>query len=213
MLPEHFDAIYDACKVAIYPKRVNAVERRQYTPAEWWHAIMVLGVMTGMRLEEMLALYWINVDLDKGQITIDAINNKGRREANIPLHEAVILHLEPLRQFSEKVFDWQARKRDAKNRTALYRQWHKIQQAADIDICRQRHSHKDSDPCHFYGFHSLKMACGTQNATEMPQMALNAFMRHASPATTARFYRNATRAARKAMGSLFVPDSVKQQRG
>jgi integrase len=162
MLPEHFDAIYAACDVAIYPKRITANKRRQCEPVEWWRALMTLGIMTGMRISEMMELRWVNCDLKTGSITIDADENKGRREARIPLHDVVVLHLGTLFQFdSEKVFDWQIRSTNPKRHNLLYRQWHLIQQAASIDICRDRHEHEDLSPCHYYGFHSLKMACGT----------------------------------------------------
>jgi hypothetical protein len=53
------------------------------------------------------------------------------------------------------------------------------------------------------------MACGTLNASRMPSLALNAFMRHRSTATTKKFYRDSQQAASDVMGAVFVPNAAK----
>jgi integrase len=65
MIPsQHFDQIYRACEQAQHPAD------RPYGPADWWRALMMLGIMTGMRNEEMMTLAWDNVSLDAGNLIV-----------------------------------------------------------------------------------------------------------------------------------------------
>ncbi len=48
--PEHFAAIYAACDAAERP------ESDVYTPADWWHALLVFIYMTGWRISEPLSI-------------------------------------------------------------------------------------------------------------------------------------------------------------
>jgi hypothetical protein len=55
MHPNHFDAIYIACDHATVP------EDRPFSPASWWKGVMVTGIMSGMRIMEMMDLRWVDV--------------------------------------------------------------------------------------------------------------------------------------------------------
>ena len=75
--PEHFAAIYQACKVATMPFNVPNVD-----PAEWWRALLVTAYMTGWRIQQLLSLEWSDIDLEAGTALTRAevAGNKGKRD-------------------------------------------------------------------------------------------------------------------------------------
>lgn len=196
MTPEHFQDIYQHCDSARYP----AGGDRPYTTADWWRALMVTGIMTGMRITEMLMLPWEDVHLDNGYLVVRHGIAKAKRDDTIPLHPFAIDHLRKLIDLGETfVFNWPLGKR------ALFDEWHRIQRAAGIDLpCNETHEHTDA--CHAYGFHSLKKACGTLNAAKLPEAVLNAFMRHATIETTRKYYRNKKGILEGWTDSMYVPE-------
>ena len=175
MQPKHFDAIYSACEHAVVPTG------RPYSSAAWWQAVMVTGIMAGLRIMEMMELLWEDVFLDEGYIVVRHVTAKGRRDDIVPLHSVAVNHLRRLTDIGLKVFDWPLR------RKKLWDEWTRIQQQAGIELsCHGNHEH--TARCHVYGFHALKKACGTLNAGRLPKVVLNAFMRHRAFATTERYY-------------------------
>ena len=58
--PEHFAAIYAACKDARWPDGQN------FAAADWWKGLLVTAYMTGWRIGSLLALRREDVDLDDG---------------------------------------------------------------------------------------------------------------------------------------------------
>ena len=74
MAEDDFNAIYKACESARYPAG------RPYAPAVWWRALITLGIMTGMRKEEMLLLCWDACHLDEGFLKVRHSNTKGKRD-------------------------------------------------------------------------------------------------------------------------------------
>jgi integrase len=197
MLPEHFDAIYRSCEFAAAPLD------RPYSAADWWRALLLTGLMTGMRINVMLTLPWDDTHLDDGYVVLRHHRTKGKRDDVIPLHPVVVDHVRKITDLGRLVFDWPA------GYDALLDEFHRIQRAAGIDLpCHETHKHTAT--CHVYGFHSLKKACGTLNAARLPEKVLNAFMRHSSVETTRRYYQNKQRILDGHVESMYVPNVAKQ---
>ena len=194
--PDEFGRIYVACDDAKYPVG------RAYNQSEWWRALIVSGYMTAMRITEMLTLPWEDVHLDDAFLVVRHRHTKGKRDDLIPLHPVVVEHLRPITDYGALVFDWPM------SRTTLWAEWARIQRAAGVHRpCREDHVH--TPRCHVYGFHSLKKACGTLNATLLPKAVLNAFMRHRSFATTEKYYLNRDALAKGVTDQMFVPDVLR----
>jgi len=197
MTPEHFDRIYQACNQATVPSN------RPYGAVEWWRALMVVGIMAGLRIAEMLTLLWDDVHLDDGYLLVRHERAKGRRDDAVPLHACVISHLRRIIDFGTGVFEWPLR------RELLWEEWTRIQQAAGINLpCHDDHDH--TPRCGVYGFHSLKRACGTLNAGKLPKPVLNAFMRHRSFSTTDRYYLNHEKLVEGITDLMFVPSVMRE---
>jgi len=195
MLPDHFDAIYNACEVATLPKN------RPYSSGQWWRVLILTALMTGMRIKELLTVFREDVDLEAGQIRLAAPNTKAKRADRVPIHPVLVEHLASLKDFNRMMFNWPYSDR------YLYTQWYAIQKEAGINLpCDEEHEH--SETCHFYGFHSLKRACATLNADLLPATVLNAFMRHKNRATTDKYYINKTKLADGYIDQMFVPKVV-----
>lgn len=190
--PDHFAAIYDACKDARYPADAP------YPASDWWRALLIFGYMTGWRISEILALRREDLDLAGGEAITRAADNKGKRDESIPLHPIVIEHLERIPSFSPVVFSWpHARK-------TLWTEFSRIQNDAGVSLsCHEDHEHTDA--CHSYGFHDLRRAFATENAAQLPAEALQRLMRHKSYLTTQK-YINMTRSSKELTGRLAVPN-------
>jgi integrase len=192
MRPDHFDLIYKSCEQATEPSG------RDYPAAHWWQALMVIGIMGGLRIQEMLSLPWDDLHLDERYLIVRNQNAKGNRDDLVPLHPAAVDHLRRVTEYSARVFDWPLR------RELLWDAWEKIQLRAGIHLlCRGDHEH--TARCHVYGFHSLKKACGTLNASRLTKPVLNAFMRHRASATTEKFYLNQEKLVEGVTDAMYVP--------
>lgn len=200
MLAEHFDEIYAKCELA------NLPADRPYSAADWWRALLLTGLMTGMRIGEMLSLRWDDVHLDKGYLKVWHNLTKAKRDDTIPLHPVVVAHLKQIQDIGQGVFEWPLGER------ALLDEFHRLQREAGIHLdCRDDHEHTAT--CHVYGFHSLKKACGTLNAARLPEAVLGAFMRHSSPEVTRKYYQNREGVLDGCLAGMYVPKSVSQAAG
>ena len=191
--PHHFTAIYGQCDAARFPNEGH------FTAGDWWRALLMFAQMTGWRIGEILALQWDDVDLDKGQAMTRAKDNKGKRDAIVPLHPIIIIeHIKPLKTFHPNVFPWD------NHRRTLDVEFARIQDAAGIDLpCRIDRQHICTDACRRYSFHDERRAFATLNiGLEGP--VLQALMRHKSFQTTLR-YINAARQLNPAIERLHVP--------
>jgi integrase len=180
MLPEHFAAIYQACRHAKRPESTG------YTACEWWQALIMTAYVTGLRIGELLNLRRDDVDLDKSFAIIR--HTKGKQDAIIGLLPVAVEHMQRLRGFSERFFAWD------ECQEYLYDEWHAIQDRAGIG--RQ------------YGFHAIRKAFGTMNAPRISASGLKLLMRHESIETTMRYYVNPLAEQQELMGRLFVPPTV-----
>jgi integrase len=197
MTPGDFDAIYKACDQAAVPSK------RPYGAVEWWRALMVTGIMAGLRIAEMLTLSWDDLHLDDGYLVVRHEHAKGRRDDVVPLHACAVSHLRRITDFGAGVFDWPLR------RELLWDEWTRIQQMAGIHLpCHDDHDH--TPRCHVYGFHDLKRACGTLNAGRLPKPVLNAFMRNRAFSTTDRYYLNHEKLVEGITDLMFVPSVVRE---
>ncbi len=199
--PEDFATIYTtACPLAEKPQSRG----QNYTPCEWWRALVVFGYMTGWRIGAMLSLRWEDVDLDKRAAFSRAADNKGKRDTWSPLAPVVVDHLRALQGFHPFVFRW------AYDRRTLDVEWHRIQTEAGIQVpCREDHEHTPS--CHLYGFHDLRRACATLNAERLSADALQALMQHRSYLTTQR-YINLARQLNQTAEALYVPEVLRTKK-
>jgi integrase len=194
---EHFAAIYKAADKARMP------EGLPYPPGDWWRALFVFAYMTGWRISDMLALRRDDLDLEGGYAVTRAEDNKGNRDDRVKLHAVVIDHLKGLASFSPVVFPW------LHDRRTLDVQLDRIQGAAGINLpCTKRHEHTPS--CHLYGFHDLRRAFATMNATRLTPDALQTLMRHKSYLTT-QVYINMARQIDDAVNVLHVPDVLRNK--
>jgi integrase len=193
--PEHFAAIYRACDRARLPQGLP------FPVADWWRGLLVFGYMTGWRISDLLGLRRDDLDLEAGTAITRWEDNKGKRDERVKLHPVIVAHVRKVSSFDPAVFPWNH------NRRTLDVEFHRIQRAAGIDLpCHRRHEHTPA--CHLYGFHDLRRAFATLNASRLTADALQALMRHKSYQTTQR-YINMTRQLDEAVDSLHVPDVLK----
>ncbi|MCH7989689.1 MAG: tyrosine-type recombinase/integrase [Planctomycetes bacterium] len=197
VIPEDFAVIYQSCDGARLPDDVP------YSAAEWWRGLLVMAQMTGWRISELLSVRWVDVDLDAAMAITRHRDNKGGRDAKVPLHEVVVEHLKPLKSFDEFVFPW------SPHRRTLDSEFARIQDAAGIHLrCPDAGADDHGEctaACHRYSFHDERRAFATLNAPNMTREALQFLMRHQSPDTTDR-YINMARQLNPAISQLHVPD-------
>jgi integrase len=120
--PEDFESIYQVCDQAKRPEVGN------YSPGDWWRALIVFAYMTGWRISEMLALCWDDVSLDNGTALTRWQDNKGRRDALAPLNPVVIDHVRRVADSGRLVFLW------PHHRRTLWEDFHTLQKAAGIGV-------------------------------------------------------------------------------
>jgi integrase len=182
--PEHFAALYHACKAAKLPKR------KTFTAADWWKGLLIMAYLTGWRIGALLALRREDVDFEKATAVSRAVDVKGKRGVKTPLHSIVIEHLKRIPGFSPVVFPWPHPRR------RLYDEFELIQEAAGVrPEGRKEH----------YGFHDLRRAFATLNADRLTAEQLQTIMQHKSFQTTLGYIDRA-RKMNPALQNVFVPD-------
>jgi integrase len=194
---DHFAAIYRACDQARMP------ENLPYPAADWWHALLVMGYMTGWRISDMLGLRRQDVDLGLGTAITRYEENKGKRDERVDLHRVVVDHLRKIPGLDPRIFPWNH------NERTLYSEFARIQEKAEIKLpCKARGEHQHTRYCYVYGFHDLRRAFATMNADKLTADALQALMRHKSYQTT-QVYISMSRQMKEAVASLHVPEVLK----
>jgi integrase len=154
-------------------------------------------LMTGWRIGELLAFRREDLNVKKGLAIIWHEDNKGKRDERINLHPIVLEHIAKLKGFGVTVFTW---RQDSKT---LHAEFARIQEAAGIRLpCRQAHDHTRF--CHVYGFHDLRRAFATMNASRLTGDQMQKLMRHKSYQTTQK-YINMTTQLSEAVAKLHVP--------
>lgn len=195
---EHFEKIYNACTVATRPALPN-------TPApEWWKALLTMAYMTGWRVDELINLKRIDLDLEASTAITRHKDNKGRRDSLVFLHESVVEHLRALPGFEDNVFPWPHPRRQQ------WKEFHRIQDAAEINLtCNEDHEH--NDVCHHYGFHDFRRAFATENVESLSTEELRGLMRHQSYTTTQKYINMARQLKSDVSGKLKVPSVLQKK--
>lgn len=170
---EHLDAIYAASESARLPDLV------EWRPGQWWQTLLLFGITTGWRIEEIIALRWADIDLNTGRIFTRAPDNKGKRDEFDHLPPEVLKAVKELPESGAFVFPW------PHNERTLWTEFNRIQERAGIHLeCMKPDKHDCTPSCHLYGFHSLRRAYATINASRLPAPVLQKKMRHKSFTTT-----------------------------
>jgi integrase len=126
--PDHFAAIYKACKQATRPADLP------FSPEDWWKGLLIFAYMTGWRINEILALRRDDLDIEAGTAITRAEDNKSKRDERVKLHPVVVEHLKRLPGFTPVVFPWD------RDETCLYNQFRRIQEAAGVKLpCPKQH--------------------------------------------------------------------------
>jgi integrase len=162
-----FDKLYTACATMERPMGAN------YSPQEWWQALLTFAYLTGWRVNEILALRRDDVDLATGTAFLAAESTKGRRDARAELHPVVIDHLRTVLSFDPLVFPWQESPR------RLWADFAKLKEAAGVE---------------FKGaFHRLRFGFANSNVDNVPADVLQRMMRHRAASTTQGYINKARR--------------------
>ncbi|MEI6351537.1 MAG: site-specific integrase [Verrucomicrobiota bacterium] len=199
---EDFGVLYTkACPLARHP----AEPGQTYKAEDWWKALIVAAFMTGLRIKELMALRLEDIDFERGTVITRAGDNKGKRDAMLPLHPVVVEHLRRLGTASDCPLTWPLHER------TLWAEWGRIQKAAGIHLpCSARHEHTAA--CRVYGFHDFRRAFATHNAPNLTPEALQKLMQHRSSKTTLQYINLATQ-VNQAAARYVVPEALQPGAG
>lgn len=179
--------IYAAARVARWPR----CEAASGYAAKWWRALICVAVTTGFRHQALLGLRWADVDVAGRTVRVPACIDKCHTERCKPLHAAAVRHLLAIRGVGELVFWF-----DGSEQT-WYRQWHAIQDAADIP-----------DAEHIK-LHDLKRFAGTRYAATASPWVVQQMLDHSS-IETSKYYINPAEACRVAVDAFPLPNCFKE---
>jgi len=177
----HFVEIMKHCDAA------NLPDDQHFTAEQFWQALLATIWATGIRRSAALAIQWEDVDFEAGVILSRYRSNKAKRDQRHHVG-AVVDYLRALhairRPGETRVFPWDHAL------ISLDRDLQRIQKAAGIHLhCGETHKHTDS--CHLYGFHSFRYAHATYNFGRVTDRELQEQMGHASFNTTQRYIKYA----------------------
>ncbi len=162
-----FAKLYAACDSMGHPIAAN------YTPAEWWRALLSFAYLTGWRISEILELRRDDVDLAKGTAFLAAESTKGKRDVRIELSPVLSGHLRTILSFEPLVFCW------PHGRRLLWSDFTALKAAAEVE---------------FPGaFHRLRFGFANANVDNVPADVLQRLMRHKASATTQGYINKARR--------------------
>lgn len=138
-------------------------------PSDQWRSFLLAAWYTGMRLGELFALTWDDVDFPNRRILVRAETAKGRRDEWLPLHPTLERSLRALDPSTNCVFDLGL----TKGHVGRHVKW--LAEAAGLRCTA----------------HDLRRSfCSRLAAEGVPLQIAQRLMRHASPTTTAAYYTN-----------------------
>jgi len=197
MTTEHFQALYNVCETARFPKNIPNV-----SAGDWWRGLLYFIGLTGWRITSTLTLRRDCIDLDASTVLSLAEENKGKRDQHIELHPALVVHLRRIVTFGPVVFPW------GYSRSTLEHEWKRLQGVAGIKlVCRKKH--QCTETCGTYGFHDLRRMFATLNADNLTAEELQRLMQHKSYETTKLYIGLAAKVkgtAKKLIDPLGKPD-------
>lgn len=155
------DGIYRACSAATWPVKYRV------PPELYWRAIVILGVNTGLRRGDLLALEWEDIDFEKKTLRYTA--GKTGKTRVLPISDSCVRHLRQMQTTGRKKVFYTTRC----NRQ-FYREWHRIQRKAGVTD-------------HFK-IHDLRRTCGSRVYRAAGVNAASEFLAHSSIAVTKRHY-------------------------
>ena len=138
-----------------------------------------------------MALWWCDVNVAERTVRVPAAIDKCHVELLKPLHAIAVRHVLAIRGGSGLVFPF-----DGSEQT-WYRQWHAIQDGADIPTVEH------------IKLHDLKRFAGTRYAATSSPWVVQQMLDHAS-IETSRFYVNAAEACREAVDAFPLPECFLQ---
>ncbi|MBU4271149.1 MAG: site-specific integrase [Planctomycetes bacterium] len=153
----------------------------------WWRALICTAVTSGFRRGAFLALLWLDIDVVEKLISLPSSIDKCHADREKPLNSVTIRHLLEIRGDDERVFPF-----DHTDKT-WYKQWHAIQDAADIP--HDQH----------IKLHDLKRFAGTRYAATSSPWVVQQMLDHSS-IETSRYYVNAAEQCREAVDNFPMPD-------
>ena len=173
-------SIYSACKFANHP-------RLTWCAAQvWWQALLCLAITTGFRRGALFALKWCDIRVPERLIHVRATIDKCHVDREKPLHATAIKHLLQIKGPDDLVFPFEA------GRTEWYREWHRIQDLADVDTAAH------------IKLHDLKRFAGTRYAATASPWVVQHMLDHSS-LETSRHYVNAAEACCSAVDTFPLP--------
>jgi integrase len=138
-------------------------------PDDQWRSFLLTAWYTGLRLGELVALTWGDVDLPGHRILVQAETAKGGRDEWIPLHPSLELALRGLDPSTSRVFELGL----TKEQVSRHVKW--LAEEAGVRCTT----------------HDLRRSFCSRLAAEGVSLQIaQRLMRHASPETTAKYYTN-----------------------
>jgi integrase/DNA-binding XRE family transcriptional regulator len=167
------------------PRIVNEEEFHRLlaaAPDHRWTALFLTALYTGMRLGELHALEWHDVDFANLRVLLRAEVNKGSRDEWIPLYPGLVPVLEALGRDSERVF--------------------MLGYSRINGVCKRVReiAMKAGVRC---GMHDLRRSCASWlSAKGVPLQIVQRLLRHSDPRVTMSYYTNVESSLSEAIAKL-----------
>lgn len=178
---EDIAKVYIACRHAGWP-------RSGVHPGDWWRALIVLALTTGLRKGDLWGLTWSAFDLDAG--TVDFTAQKTGKSDRFPLHPCAVAHLRRLDQHAPDAKVFRGLYCSGDNRTgSFYKRWHLIQEIAKVER---------------FGLHDLRRTGASEVERVRPGIAPT-FLQHAPRNVSDASYLNRFEELKEAIEAMRLP--------